>query len=105
MKRTVNHPTHLAGLARLTAAVAVVAGLRQRNSELENAPPNGVGKVFERLVPDATGLAERDAQSKRLVDGLAFDPTAAKRAGFNGQGAENQAIIKSIGAKIAAQMH
>ena len=49
--------------------------------------------------------ATRDAQSKRLVDGLAFDFTAAKRAGFNGQGAETLAIIKGISPEIAAQMY
>ena len=69
VKRTVNKFVTVARIARLTAAVAVVAGLSQRNSELENAPPNGVEKRLERLVSDATGTATRDARRAKQASG------------------------------------
>jgi predicted flap endonuclease-1-like 5' DNA nuclease len=105
IERTVDNPSHLASIARLTAEVAVVAGLRHRISELENAPPKVVEKVIEKAVPDTAGLAERDAQIKRLMDGPALDFVAAKQAGFDVKGADDLAIIEGIGPKIAELMH
>jgi predicted flap endonuclease-1-like 5' DNA nuclease len=101
VERIVDNPSHLASVARLTAEVAVLAGLRNRVSELENAPP----KVVEKLVPDSAALAERDAQIKRLVDGPALDVAAAKQAGFDVKGADDLAVIEGIGPKIAELMH
>jgi predicted flap endonuclease-1-like 5' DNA nuclease len=109
VERNVDNPMHLASIARLTAEVAVVAGLRQRISELENAPPKVVeklvDKVVEKVVTDPSGLAERDAQIKRLMDGPALDVAAAKQAGFDVKGADDLAIIEGIGPKIAELMH
>jgi predicted flap endonuclease-1-like 5' DNA nuclease len=109
IERTVDNPSHLASIARLNAEVAVVAGLRHRISELENTPPKVVEKVVEKLVekvvPDAAGLAERDAQIKRLMDGPALDFAAAKQAGFEVKGPDDLAIIEGIGPKIAELMH
>jgi predicted flap endonuclease-1-like 5' DNA nuclease len=105
VEKPVDNPSHLASIARLTAEVAVVAGLRNRISELENAPPKVVEKVVEKLVPDTAGLAERDAQIKRLMDGPALDFAAAVQAGFNVKGADDLAVIEGIGPKIAELMH
>jgi predicted flap endonuclease-1-like 5' DNA nuclease len=109
VERTVDNPSHLASIARLTAEVAVVAGLRHRISELENAPPKVVEKeverIVEKVVPDTAGLAERDAQIKRLMDGPVLDLAAAKQAGFDLKGADDLAIIEGIGPKIAELMH
>lgn len=97
VERTIDNPSHLASIARLTAEVAVLAGLRHRISQLENAPP----KVVEKMVADTSALSDRDAQIKRLMDGPALDFAAAKQAGFDVKGADDLAIIEGIGPKIA----
>ena len=99
--RAVDNPAHLASIARLTAEVAVVAGLRQRLAELEDVP----AKVAQSSVADTAGLAERDAQIKLLRDGPALDFGAAKLAGFVVKGSDDLAIIEGIGPKIAELMH
>jgi predicted flap endonuclease-1-like 5' DNA nuclease len=50
VEKQVDNPSHLASIARLTAEVAVVAGLRHRITELENAPPKVVEKTVEKIV-------------------------------------------------------
>jgi predicted flap endonuclease-1-like 5' DNA nuclease len=87
VERTVDNPSHLASIARLTAEVAVVAGLRARITELENAPPKVVVKTVEKLVPDTAGLA--------------LDLAAAKAAGFDVKGDDDLEIVEGIGPKIA----
>jgi predicted flap endonuclease-1-like 5' DNA nuclease len=77
-------------IAALTAAVAVIAGLKSRISLLESAPPQVVEKIVEKLVekPDA-----------------AIDLAAAKSAGFALKGADDLEIIEGIGPKIAELLH
>jgi predicted flap endonuclease-1-like 5' DNA nuclease len=87
VERTVDNPSHLASIARLTAEVAVVAGLRARINELENAPPKVVVKTVEKLVPDTAGPA--------------LDLAAAKAAGFDVKSADDIVIIEGVGPKIA----
>jgi predicted flap endonuclease-1-like 5' DNA nuclease len=132
IEKQIDNPSHLASIARLTAEVAVVAGLRSRISELENAPPKVVEKIVEKpvervveklvekQVPDTQGLAERDQRiadlqrllSERdsriqgLVDGPVLDLAAAKLAGFDVQGVPDDiVIIEGIGPKIAELFH
>jgi predicted flap endonuclease-1-like 5' DNA nuclease len=128
VEKQVDNPSHLASIARLTAEVAVVAGLRSRITELENAPPKVVEKPVDRVVeklvekqvPDTQGLAERDqriadlqrllserdGRIKGLVDGPALDLVAAKLAGFDIKGAPDDIIIiEGIGPKIAELFH
>ncbi len=105
IERTVDNPAHLTSIARLTAEVAVIAGLRHRISELENAPPKVVEKTVTVTVADTSGLADRDAQIKRLMDGPALDFAAAKQAGFEVKGPDDLAIVEGIGPKIAELLH
>jgi predicted flap endonuclease-1-like 5' DNA nuclease len=126
VEKQVDNPSHLASIARLTAEVAVVAGLRHRINELESAPPKvvekQVEKIVEKQVPDVKGLAERDqriadlerrlsehsrwvgerdARIKALTDGPALDLVAAKQAGFDVKSTDDIIIIEGIGPKIA----
>ena len=84
--KPVDNPVHLATIARLTAEVAVVAGLRSQIVSLEARPPvivdrivekpidrvvervveKPVDRVVEKLVPDTQGLEERDRQIASL---------------------------------------
>jgi predicted flap endonuclease-1-like 5' DNA nuclease len=91
VEKTVDNPSHLASIARLTAEVAVVAGLRARINELENAPPKIVVKTVEKLVPDTAGPP--------------LDLVAAKAAGFDVKSADDIVIIEGIGPKIAELFH
>jgi predicted flap endonuclease-1-like 5' DNA nuclease len=50
VEKQIDNPSHLASIARLTAEVAVIAGLRGRITELENAPPKVVEKLVEKIV-------------------------------------------------------
>jgi predicted flap endonuclease-1-like 5' DNA nuclease len=50
VEKQIDNPSHLASIARLTAEVAVIAGLRHRINELENAPPKVVEKLVEKVV-------------------------------------------------------
>ncbi len=113
VEKRVDNPEHLANIARLTAEVAVVAGLRSRITQLESAPPKVVEKVVDRvvdrvvekLVPDTAGLAARDAEIKRLKQAPAIDVAAAKRAGFDVKTADDIVIIEGIGPRIAELFH
>jgi predicted flap endonuclease-1-like 5' DNA nuclease len=132
IEKQIDNPSHLASIARLTAEVAVIASMRSRITELENAPPKVVEKVVEKpvdrvvekvvekQVPDTQGMAERDqriadlqrmlnerdGRIQRLVDGPALDLAAAKLAGFDIKGVPDDiVIIEGIGPKIAELFH
>jgi predicted flap endonuclease-1-like 5' DNA nuclease len=132
VEKQIDNPSHLASIARLTAEVAVIASMRSRITELENAPPKVVEKpvdrvvervvekVVEKQVPDTQGLAERDqrmadlqrllgerdARIQALLEGPALDLAAAKAAGFDIRGVPDDIlIVEGIGPKIAELFH
>jgi predicted flap endonuclease-1-like 5' DNA nuclease len=50
IEKQVDNPSHLSRIAALTAEVGVIAGLRNRITELENRPPREVEKIVEKVV-------------------------------------------------------
>ena len=141
VEKVVDNPTHLSRIRALETEVAVIAGLRAQIAQLQAATPKVVEKVVEKIVdrpvdrivekmvPDVTGLEERDARlrdlQRRHDDLLAssrgyqarittleeelralkapprVDLVAAKAAGFSLRHEDDLLIIEGIGPKIA----
>jgi predicted flap endonuclease-1-like 5' DNA nuclease len=94
VEKMVDNPAHLASIARLTAEVAVVSGLRARITELENTPPKVVEKVVEKLVEKVV---------EKQPPGI--DLAAAKRAGFDLKSVDDIVIIEGVGPRIVELFH
>lgn len=105
VEKPVDNPAHLAEIVRLSTEAGLVATLRQRVTELENAPSKAVERVVEKLVPDTAGLAERDAEIELLKRPPTIDLAAARRAGFNIKSEDDLAVVEGIGPKIAELFH
>ncbi len=66
VEKLVDNPNHLSRIAALTAEVGVIAGLRNRITELENRPPKQVEKIVEKIVEKPVEKIVEKVVEKRI---------------------------------------
>jgi predicted flap endonuclease-1-like 5' DNA nuclease len=86
VEKQVDNPSHLASIARLTAEVAVVAGLRNRINELENGPP------LDLVAAKQAGFDVKSADDIVIIEGIG--PKIAEL--FHAQGIRSFAQVAAM---------